>query len=531
MIQIIKYIKKYLFFLIPTALACVGVSLTTVMLTDLLKSLVDEKTYNPILMIIIIIAVGLLSNFLVVYLTGFVGANLLKDLRKDCLSGLMKASPCYISAHNNGDILERVSADVEQLADFVTEYFKDCLYVPIMVCVYSIYLFRLNALMALCCLLPLVILVPINIKFMKPVKLMQFEYSKKLGFTNNNIQEAFDGASTIKAYNLQDRIKKKYYSSMHDILDISNKTDLKQYNLEPISRIIQELPVDIALVLGGILVFNSKTTIGTLIAYISVLRSLVIPLSQCYQLVVRSQTAIVSISRVFEVINITPERNNSISVLTDDETAIEFADVSFKYKSDGNNVLNNISFKIRKGSHVAFVGKSGNGKSTILKLIATFLDYQTGDIRLFGHSYCELSPQFIRSKIAYVSQDSILFPMSVYDNIRVGNPNATAAQIETAIKNSGCREFQNVILAENGCNLSGGQRQRLSIARALVKDADIYLFDEPTSALDYETERIICKTITSLSDEKTVITVTHKLSTVKDYDYIFTVKEGSICRN
>ena len=604
MIKILKYTKPYYFLIILSALACTGASLTTVMLTDFLKSLIDDAAHNTLLSVVIILLIGIASNYLSVYLTGLIGARLLNRLRTDCINSLMRAPADYMSINNRGDIMERISENVETLADFVKNYFKDCLYVPIMIIVYSIYLFRINAIMALCCLLPLVILVPINIRYMKPIKMMSFEYSKKLGLTNNNIQEAFDGAATIKAYNLQPVMSRKYHIAMQKLLKISNRIDAKQYNLEPVSRIIQELPIDIALLLGGILVFTGNVTIGVLIAYISILRNLVSPLSFSYQLVVRSQMAVIMMKRIFEVIEAPEEKweggvNNCDDINNDDDnsnvdivdkeklsgahnnsnpksdnvdiglgtnnnnkelyvyndcngnsvhnanslgtnnnnkelcidngynnnsissnnldnsfhtTILEFKNVYFKYNTGDKYILDNFNLKICKGAHIAFVGKSGSGKSTILKLIATFLATDSGDIKLYGNNYSELSPQFIREHIAYVSQDAVLFPMSVAD---------TDEQIEEAIKNAGCENFKNTFLTEGGGNLSGGQRQRLSLARALVKNADIYLFDEPTSALDSVTEAAICETIASLPADKTIITVTHKLNTVTDYDFVY----------
>lgn len=528
MLKILKYTRKYFLHIVLAAAACIGASATTVMLTDFLKNMVDGRADNQIWWIIVILITGIFSNYMVVYLTGKIGAGLLKDLRRDCIHGLLKASPDYMDRHSRGDIMERISEDVEGLADFIKGYFKDCLYLPIMVVVYSVYLFGIEPVLAVCCLLPLIILVPVNVKYMKPIKLMQFQYTRQLGLTNNNIQEAFDGAAAIKAYNLQETMRKKYYGALHRLLKISNDTDLKQYNLEPVSRAIQELPVDMALILGGFLVFNGKITIGILIAYISVLRSLVEPLSRCYQLVVRSQTAIVSINRVFEVIDIPAEQSGEGVEIDREEEAIEFDSVSFGYGEDDSYILNNISFKVKKGEHIAFVGKSGSGKSTILKLIATFLTPDAGTIKMSGTDYSKLSLEFIRSKIAYVSQDSILFPMSVKDNVRIGNLKATGAQVEQAIRDAGCESFADTVLTERGTNLSGGQRQRLAMARALVKDADIYLFDEPTSALDSETEKWICDTIAGLPQDKTVITVAHRLSTLDGYDRIYTVKGGCI---
>lgn len=531
MLRLIKYVKKFYFHIILSAISCAGSSITTVMLTDFLKKIIDGNYSASIWHVAFILIIGAGSSYMTVYMTGYIGAGLLRDMRADCMQGLINASPEYMNHHTNGDIMERISGDVETLTDFIKEYFKDCLYVPIMVIVYAVYLFSIDPFLAACCLLPLTVLVPVSVKYMKPIKLMQFQYNKELGLTNNNIQEAFDGAATIKAYNLQQSMYEKYYAAMHRLLKISNSTDMKQYNVEPVSRAIQELPVDIALILGGLLVLNGKATIGALIAYISILRSLVSPLSMCYQLVVRSQTAIVSVTRVFDVIDIPMERNFPVTDLADDETAIEFKNVFFQYDSDGMEILNDLTFQIRKGSHTAFVGHSGAGKSTILKLIAAFAEPDKGVIKIFGNDYSKLSPEFIRSKIAYVSQDALLFPMSVVDNIKLGNPTATKQELQKAIHGAGCDDFKNVVLTEHGSNLSGGQRQRLSMARALIKNADIYLFDEPTSALDSETERIICDTVSRLPEDKTVITVTHKLSTVTDYDHIYTVNGGSICAN
>lgn len=530
MLKIIKYVRKYYPHIVGAAIACVLASTATVMLTDFLKNLVDGGAGNQVWQVIIILMIGICSNYLVVYMTGYIGAALLRDLRSDCIKGLLRASPNYMSHHHCGDIMERVSADVEGLADFIKGYFKDCLYVPIMAVVYSIYLLSIHPWLAAFCLMPLAILVPINVKYMKPVKLMQFEYSREMGLTNNRIQEAFDGAATVKAYNLQDRMREKYYCALHRLLKISNDTDLKQYNLEPVSRAIQELPIAIALIFGGFLVFDGKITIGVLIAYISVLQSFVGPLSMCYQLVVRSQTAIVSVNRVFEIIDIPQERQAAASKLSDNQPAVEFENVSFGYSTDDKNILNNISFQIRKGEHAAFIGKSGSGKSTILKLIATFLEANEGRVKMSGRDYAQLSPEFVRQKLAYVSQDSLLFPLSVVDNVRIGNPEAAEEQIADAIKKAGCESFAETILTEHGSNLSGGQRQRLAVARAIAKDADIYLFDEPTSALDGETESVICKTIKNLPRDKTVITVTHNLSTIRDYDSIYMVENGKITK-
>ena len=426
----------------------------------------------------------------------------------------MKASPEYINKCNYGDMMERITEDIEGLAGFMSGYFKDCLYVPVITIVYSVYLFLMNPPLAAICLMPLAIIVPINIKLLKPIKLRQHQYARELGQTNNNIEEAFAGAEVIKSYNLQKCMMNRYENALYKTFVTSDKTDLAQYNLEPLSRAIQEIPLALAICVGGVFVFRNVITIGVLIAYMSIIKKLIDPLSYTYQLVVRFQTALVSVSRVFEIIEIQPEKTDYEGKCVEKEgnLLISFENVSFAYKDE--NVLHNVNFSVKIGERVAFAGESGSGKSTILKLI---------------------SRQFATERIALISQETTLFPLSVADNVRIGNPKASHGDIMKALSMAGCETFVKqlpegieTVLTENGGNLSGGQRQRISIARAIVKDAEILLLDEPTSALDSKTEINICKTIDEISKDRTVITVAHRLNTIRDYDRIYVLDRGEI---
>ena len=341
----------------------------------------------------------------------------------------------------------------------------------------------------------------------------------------------------------------RYEAALYKTFKTSNETDRAQYNLEPISRAIQEVPMAIAICVGGVLVFNNAITMGVLIAYISIIKKLIEPLSGCYQLVVRSQTALVSVSRVFEVIDIQSEKDVSTGVSNDDvmtdsvkirnddvmadSPIISFKDVTFGYGQE--NVLVNVSFNVRKGERIAFVGESGSGKSTIIKLISRQISTEKERIFYKGIDYYKFTPNEIRNELALISQETTLFPMSIADNIRVGNPDVRTEDIMLALKMSGCEKFIkelpegiDTILAEKGNNLSGGQRQRLTIARAIVKNVPVLLLDEPTSALDLETEKNICNTFDEVSRNHTVIAVAHRLNTIKDYDRIYVLNHGRI---
>lgn len=546
--RLLLYAKPYFVHIIIATLASVGCSVANVWMIDILRQVIDKSVTGEIgtglwrlgLKAGLAVAVGLLANYLVVAMTGLFGAGILRDLRRDALNHIMKTSPDFMERNNFGDMIERLSSDVEGIAGYMKTYFKDCLYVPIVVVVFAVYLTSLNPLLAVVCLGPLIIMVPLSIWLLKPVKLAQAEYVKLLGLTNNNIREAFDGAPVIKAYNLQKRMLDRYYNALKETLDISNKNDLKQYNIEPLSSLIREAPTAIALCVGGYLAFHGNVTLGILVAFISGIEKINEPLVGAYQLVVRTQMAMISVKRVFEIMDMPVEavQDKITSVDKSGEEVFTLKDVSFTYAGQETNekkTLEKLNLSIKKGKRIALIGRSGCGKSTIMKLLCRQYEADEGELLFYGNRYSDISPEAVREDLALISQDTILFPMSVLDNIRIGKPQADRTEIMHAAKLAGCDEFiQNMPegydtkLEEKGSNLSGGQRQRLSIARAILKDAPILLLDEPTSALDKETEAYISNTLSEISKDKTVITVAHRLSTIADYDEIIVMDEGKI---
>ncbi len=548
MIRLINYAKPYLGHIIIMVLAGIGCSIANVWIIDILKQVVEESVKGTISIIlpelivktILIITIGMVANYFVRCMTGFFGAGLLRDLRRDLVHHIMKMAPDFIEKNNFGDIVERASSDIEGIASYMQSYFKDCLYVPIMVVVFAIYLFLLNPLLAAICFGLLFVLVPLSIKLLKPVKMAQSVYVKKLGLTNNNIQEAFDGAEVIKSYNLQKKMQDKYYKALKETFDISNRNDLRQYNIEPLSCLIREAPNAIVLCVGGYLTFKGTITLGILLAFISGIEKINEPLVNAYQLVVRTQIAMISIKRVFEIMDM-PIENTQNKLKEIDKTAKEvfvFKNVSFtylKWTEHEKQVLNHLNLTVEEGQRIAFVGQSGCGKSTIIKLMCRQYEVHSGEILFYGNPFSDIAPEAVRRDLALISQDTVIFPMSVFDNIRIGNPQACKEKVIDAAKKAGCDDFiralpnqYDTLLEERGSNLSGGQRQRISIARAILKDAPILLLDEPTSALDKETEGFVNETLKVISHNKTVITVAHRLSAIVDYDEIIVFDKGRI---
>ncbi len=548
MIRLANYAKPYLGHIVITILASIGCSIANVWIIDILKQVIDESVKGTIsailpelvVKVILIIIIGMSANYFVRYITGVFGAGILRDLRRDLVNHIIKMAPDFMERNNFGDIVERVSSDVEGIAAYMQNYFKDCLYVPIMVAVFTVYLFSLNPLLAIACLGLFVALVPLSSKLLKPVKMAQAAYVKLLGLTNNHILEAFDGADVIKSYNLQKKMQNKYYTALKETFDISNRNDLWQYNIEPLSCLIREAPRAIALCIGGYLTFKGNITLGVLLAFISGIEKINEPLVDAYQLVVKTQIAMISIKRVFEIMDMPIEdtENKLEEVSKTTKQVFVFKSVSFTYSKlmeSKKQVLKNLNLTVEKGRRIAFVGQSGCGKSTIIKLMCRQYEVHNGEVLFYGNKFSDITPEVVRKDLALISQDTVIFPMSVLDNIRIGNPQACKEKVIEAAKIAGCDDFikelpnqYNTLLEERGSNLSGGQRQRISIARAILKDAPILLLDEPTSALDKETEAFVNETLKMISQNKTVITVAHRLTTIIDYDEIIVFDEGKI---
>lgn len=545
--RIIGYARHYWTWIVLIMLSGLGCSIANVYIVDLLKRVIDlsisVRTDFSLWVLIAqavgAILVGMLSNYLVVRTTGNFGAAILRDLRQDMVNHIMKVAPNDMEKQNFGEIMERLSSDIAVVAGYMETYFKDCLYVPIVVIVFTVYLIIMNPLLAVLSLGPLVMMIPISIKLLKPVKMAQTEYVKKVGLTNNYIQEAFDGVDVIKAYNLGERMQTKYYDALKETLDISNKNDLWQYNIEPLSALIREAPTAIALCAGGYLALKGELSIGILVVFISSINKINEPLVYAYQLVIRTQMAMISAKRVLEILDIPAERNEEKRQELNKTSAkvFEFRNISFFYANSENSkpVLEQFNLSVHEGQKLALVGKSGCGKSTILKLMCRQNEVDAGEIYFFGNCFSDIAPNNVREQLSLIAQESVIFPMSVWDNIRIGRPDADREKIIDAAQKAGCHNFimelpegYDTLLEERGNNLSGGQRQRIAIARAILKDAPIILLDEPTSALDEETEKHVNQTLLAISENKTLITVAHRLNTIVNYDEIVVVEEGKI---
>lgn len=535
MINLLQFSKKYSKNLIFATIASFLIYFFDILIVNSVKLVIDQAIYESntnLIHIILKTSVYIIFSVLIFYLfkyqMGIFKAGVLRDIREKVIGHLLKLSPDFVAKQDYGDMISRLSNEINNISEYMGTYLIDLFSLPIQLLVFSVYLFRLNPSLAFFSLLPAVIGIPIHIKLIEPVKKGQKIYVEELAKTNNNLEQLCSGIDTVKSYKLEQTLSKRYYDRLKKTLDTSFSNDKKEYLAAPFFTIITQFPMVIALCYGGYEVFKGNLTIGMLTAFITALSMLMAPLGQAFQLVIRTKMALISADRVFFIFDIKEEDNsNMIDKIIDDETVFDIQNLNYSYNETNDLALEDINLKINKGEKVAFVGRSGSGKSTMLKLLYKNFDTYSGVLKFYGIDYTVLSPNFLRKNISLISQDVFLFPMSILENIKMGNQNATYEEIVEASKLAYCHDFiidfengYDTMVGENGSLLSGGQKQRISIARALLKNSDIFLLDEPTSALDKTSEKFINKALANISDDKTIIVVAHRLDTITNFDKI-----------
>ncbi|QEH47905.1 type I secretion system permease/ATPase [Aggregatibacter actinomycetemcomitans] len=300
-------------------------------------------------------------------------------------------------------------------------------------------------------------------------------------------------------------------------------------------QLIQKAVMVINLWLGAHLVISGDLSIGQLIAFNMLAGQIISPVIRLAQIWQDFQQVGISVTRLGDVLN-SPTENNTASVsLPEIQGEISFRNIKFRYKPDSPMILNNINLDISQGEVIGIVGRSGSGKSTLTKLIQRFYIPEQGQVLIDGHDLALADPNWLRRQVGVVLQDNVLLNRSIRENIALTNPGMPMEKVIAAAKLAGAHDFiselregYNTVVGEQGAGLSGGQRQRIAIARALVNNPRILIFDEATSALDYESENIIMHNMHKICQNRTVLIIAHRLSTVKNADRIIVMDKGEI---
>ena len=462
--------------------------------------------------------------------------GVVRDIRNLMYNKVLRLPLGFFSEERKGDIMARISGDVQEVETSVMSSLDLLMKDPILIVVYFVTLIALSWQLTLFT----VILIPIVVWLMglvgKSLKQKSVKAQALWSDTMSVIEETLGGLRIIKAFCAEDKMKDKFNKINSTYRNQLTRVHLRIQLGHPVSEFLGTLLVVIVLWFGGILVLNYHTFTGPLfIYYMVILYSIIHPLKEFSRAGYNIPKGLASMERIDKILlaeNTIKEPANPQHIASF-EHQIEFRDVSFRYGEQW--VLRHINLVIPKGKTIAIVGQSGSGKSTLVDLIPRYYDVQEGEVLIDGINVKDLGIHDLRQLIGNVNQEAILFNDSFRNNISFGVDAATDEQIAEAAKIANAYDFImqsedgfNTNIGDRGGRLSGGQRQRVSIARAILKNPPILILDEATSALDTESERLVQDALERLMKTRTTVAIAHRLSTIKNADEICVLHEGQI---
>jgi ABC-type multidrug transport system fused ATPase/permease subunit len=510
-------------------------------LDDLLRPLLGSGTKMQIaaaaaIAAVIIAALGALASYIANYYTTSVGQWVANDLRTRTYHHLQQLSLSYYDQHQSGTLLSTITADVQTIQAFASSSTLD-IAVDLLTIVGMLFImFWLNWDFTLIAVAVTPFLLLFVSRFKKAVKKATHEVRRQQSNIVAVVEQGLESMRVVKAFGRQDLAQEELEIASRATVDASLKARRIKALLSPIVAVTVSLCVAVVLWRGSALIIAGTMTAGALTVFLSYLTKFFKPVQDLATMTNSIAQTAVGVERVQAILDadmVIPERPNAQEpkALTGD---IVFDKVAFAYNAD-SPVLREVSFQIKPGQMVGFVGPTGGGKSTIVSLIPRFYDPTAGSIQIDGVDIRDYTIQGLRNNIGYVLQETVLFQGTVRENIAYGHAGATEEEIMNAAKLADVDEFvvkmshgYDTIVGERGDTLSGGQRQRIGIARAIIRNNPILILDEPTAALDTESENMVVKALEKLMKGRTVITIAHRLSTIRNSDKILVLKEGVV---
>ena len=538
--QVFRYLSQFLvifLFIIISALSTAGVAW---LLDPAIKKIFIEK--NKVLLFLIPAAIIFafilksLSTYIIRIKTIKISFNIIKNIQILMAEKILKSDTSYIISKHSGKFISNFTSDTSTLLGVINGIAISAIKEFITLIALMSLMFYQNWKLSLLA----IIMIPVAAFFTKKL-------GKKMGkFVNKSLEaseiftkslsEILKATSIIKIFQKEDQELKNFKNVIEDRIDIMSRVEKTRLGAGPVMETITGMAVAIVVFAGGYLSIQNKIEVGSFFSFLTALMLAYQPVRALAGVNIGINEGIAAAKRIYTLLDNVNEISDHVKSenLIIKNKDIVFENVTFSYP-DGTIALKNISTKIKGGSTVALVGKSGSGKSSFINLIPRFYNITSGDIKIDGQSIRNLNIVSLRKEIALVSQEIILFDDTIKSNIAYGKINASDEEILTASNNAVADEFikklpngYDSIIGENGVMLSGGQKQRLSIARAMLKNSSIILLDEATSALDTESETKVKYAIDNLIKNRTTIVIAHRLSTIKNANKIIVLNEGQL---
>jgi len=474
------------------------------------------------------------------YLMGHVGQKVIYDLRNRIYDQLTRQSLEFFAHRKVGEMLARISYDVTlvqaAVSTSVTALMRDTVSIVFLLAVifYQEWMLAVIAMLVF----PLVIY-PIA-RFGKRMRHASFDGQVSMGELSSLVEETVGGIRVVKAFGMEDYERGRFQRLTGDFLFHQLRMIRVNALSFPIMELLAGFGIAGVLLYGGMRVASGETTPGTLVSFLAAVIMLYEPVKRLSRANNEIQQGLAAADRLFEVLDerVAVEDAPDAEILPGFERSICFDQVALQYPKTDTRVLRGVSFEVMHGEVVALVGRSGAGKTTLVNLVPRFMDVTAGSVSIDGHDVRSLTQASLRSHMAMVTQEVVLFNDTVRNNIAYGLDDSQQARVENVARAANAHDFicalpngYDTLIGERGVILSGGQRQRLSLARALLKDAPILILDEATSSLDTESERLVQQAIDRLMHGRTVIVIAHRLSTIRHASRILVLDDGRVAQS
>ena len=503
-----------------------------------------DMVYSTSIKMVAILIFGTVTGIIANHFVALFATNFSKKNRKMLIRNIETLTLDQVSDFGVASLVTRMSNDNNNAQRLIVAFFQMILPSPIMATISIFLTIKLSPSLALIPLFTILIFAcAIVLTLFKSLPYI-LKVQKKLDRMTLVLRERFIGAKIIRAFDNSEKEKERFNNIGQDYADNYIIINKKFALLSPMAFALMSVIITLIIFFGAMKVLNNTLEIGSITAIVEYSLTTIAALIMSSMVLVQMPKAVVSIERIEEVLAVTSEirdsedlKDNSYyeGILKQNPISLTFDNVCFRYKGAEKQILKNISFSIKAGERFAIVGATGSGKSTIAKVLLRLNDIESGKILINNVNTLDLPLNCLRNQISYIPQKAYIFSGAIKDNFRFTNKNMTDEEIVEIAKVAQSYDFINSLpdkfnsfVAQGGTNFSGGQKQRLSIARALSKEANIYLFDDSFSALDYATDAKLRKELKTFLKDKITIIIAQRLNTIADADKIIVLKDSEI---
>ena len=542
--KILKFIGKYKIFLVLSVLlATVSVILqlyVPILFGDAIDQIVAEHQVQFDTMwvllreILVLVAISALATWIMNMINNHMTYHIVQDIRSQAIRHIQRLPLSYLDRHSSGDIVSRIIADTDILSDGILLGFTQLFSGIVTIVVILIFMFSKNFWITLL----VIVLTPMSFLIARFISSRSFEMFHKQSETRGNqtalIDEMIGNQKVVKAFGYEEKASERFAQINADLQKYSQKAVFYSSLTNPSTRFVNNVIYAGVALVGAFMIPGGALTVGGLSVLLSYANQYMKPFNDISSVITEMQNALACANRIFDLLEEEEESPDVEGTINEVKGNVSISHVDFSYDKN-HRLIEDFNLEVDPGMRIAIVGPTGAGKTTMVKLLMRFWDVQQGQMQISGEDVRRVNTSNLRDLESYVTQETYLFHDSIANNIAVGKPGADRDEIMEAAKKASIHDFIMTLpkgydtqVGELGDTLSGGERQRIGIARAFLHDAPLMLLDEPTSNLDSLNEGMILKSLKESWDEKTVVLVSHRKSTMNLADIVYTMDHGRL---